>query len=137
MPLFGKNKETVINGVVGLVKNIRGMIDDKNFTDEERARFNIQIADSVAEFAKATLGENTERSKARRSISKVSVYFFYSLIVALLAMWKFDPLWYDASIELIIAFKLPTAFIMIMAFFFGGYYVNKFIGGGKTKKKSQ
>ena len=134
MKLFGKNKETVIQGAVGLVKDIRGMVDDKNFTDEERARFNTKIADSVAEFAKSTLSENTERSKARRLISIVSVYFFYFLIIALIVLWKFDSAWYDASLKLIIDFKLPIAFIMIMAFFFGGYYTNKFLGNKKETK---
>lgn len=136
MPLFGKNKTTVVNGVVTLVKDIRGMIDDSKFTDEERARFNIKLADSVADYAKSTLSENTERSKARRHISIVSLYFFYFLVVALLVLWKFDPEWFQASLDLIIEFKLPTAFIMIMAFFFGGYYVNKFLGG-KTSKENK
>ena len=135
MPLFGgKDKTTVVNGVVTLVKDIRGMIDDSKFTDEEKSRVEIKLADSVVDFAKATMSENTERSRARREISIVSVYFFYFLIIALLVLWKFDPLWYEAAKELIIEFKLATAFIMIMAFFFGGYYVNKFLGGNTPKE---
>ena len=136
MPLFGKNKTTVVNGVVTLVKDIRGMVDDSKFTNQEKSRFELSLADSVVDFAKATLSENTDRSKTRRQIAIVSVYFFYFLIIALLILWKLDPLWYKAAKELIIEFKLPTAFIMIMAFFFGGYYVNKFLGG-KTPKEDK
>jgi hypothetical protein len=136
MGLFGKDKSTVVKGAVDLVGNIRGMIDDSKFTAEEKARFNIQIADATAEYAKATLSENTERSKARRHIAIVSIYFFYFLVMTLLILWRFAPEWFEAAKQLIVEFKLPTAFIMIMAFFFGGYYLNKLpnINTGKNKK---
>ena len=132
MPLFGKNKETVVNGAVKLVGNIRGMIDDSKFTDEERSRYQMKLADSTTEFVKATLSESTERSRTRRSIAVVSIYYFYFLTSALVLLWKFDPDWYQAALDLVVQFKLPIAFIMIMAFFFGGYYLNKF--GSKQKE---
>ena len=103
------------------MKDIRGMVDDKNFTDEERARFNTKIADSLAEFANNSLSENTERSKARRSIAIVSIYFFYFLVIALIVLWKFDPLWFEAAKTIIIEFQLPFAFIAIIGFFFGAH----------------
>lgn len=136
MPLFGKNKSTVIEGAVKLVTDVRGMIDDKNFTAEEKSRVQIFLADATADFVKATLNENTERSKARRSLAIVSVYFFYFLVVVLLVLWKFDPLWHEAAKALIIEFKLPIAFIMIMAFFFGGYYLSK-LPSVNTKSKNK
>ena len=124
---LGKDKTTVVEGAVDLVKGIRGMIDDSKFTDEERARFNIQLADATAEFAKNTLSENTIRSQARRHIAVLSIYFFYGLFLLLAVLWKFDPEWFKATKDLATEFNFPIAFVMIMAFFFGGYYLNKFI----------
>lgn len=137
MPLFGKDKSKIVSGAVDLVTNIRGMVDDSTFTAQEKARFNLQIADATADFAKATLNENTERSKARRSLAIYSVVFFYILVVILLVLWKFDTEWFDAAKGLILEFKLPTAFIMIMAFFFGGYYLSKVPSiSNKSKNKT-
>lgn len=120
-----KNKTTVVEGVVGLVKNIRGMVDDSKFTDQEKSRFNMKMADAVADFAKATMGESTERSKARRNIAEVSIYFFYFLVIALIVLWKFDSAWFDAAVELIVSFQLPFAFIAIIGFFFGAHLMRE------------
>lgn len=138
MGIFGlgkKNKTTIVEGVVNLVTGVRGMIDDKNFTSEEKARFDSKTADASADFVKETLSENTERSKARRSVAIDTVRFYFALVIFLIISWKFDPLWFDAVKNLTIEFKLPMAFIMIMAFFFGGHYINKIWGGSKPKQQ--
>lgn len=137
MGLFGKNKETVVKGAVDLVKDIRGMVDDKNFTAEERSRYYAKMGDATAEFAKATMSENTIRSRARRHIAVLSIYFFYFLFLLLVGLWKFDPAWFVATKELAIEFKFPIAFIMIMAFFFGGYYLNKVIPDAKSRRSKK
>ena len=135
MGLLGKkNKTTIVEGVVNLISGVRGMIDDKNFTPEEKARFDKETAINAAGFVKDTLSENTERSKTRRSVAVDTVRFFFLLIIFEVVVWKIDPLWFEAVKGLIIDFKLPAAFIMIMAFFFGGYYLNKFTGIGKKDK---
>ena len=135
MGIFKKDKSTIVNGVVTLVKDIRGMVDDKQFTSEERSRYYMGLADATSEYAKATMSENTERSRTRRSIAEVSVYFFYFLTLLLIGLWRFDSAWFDATKALLIEFKYPTIIIMIMAFFFGGYYLNKFVPEDVLKKK--
>ena len=137
MGLFGKNKTTVVNGVVTLVKDIRGMVDDKQFTSEERSRYYMGLAYATTEFAKSTMSENTERSRTRRSIAEVSVYFFYFLTLLLIGLWRFDSAWFDATKALLIEFKYPAIILMIMAFFFGGYYLNKFVPQDILKKKDK
>jgi len=136
MGWLGKDRSTVIKGAVDLVSNVRGMIDDKNFTAEERARVDSQIANAAGKFAIDTLGESTERSIARRSLAVNTVYFFYFLSLLLIILWKFDQEWFIAAKDLIVEFKLPVAFLMVMAFFFGGYYVSKFAGKDKKNGNS-
>ncbi len=131
MGLFGKNKETVINGAVKLVGNIRGMIDDSTLTKEEAAKYNIKIADAAAKFATDTMNENTIRSITRRLLAVISVIYFYVLTLGLIIMGKYDNEWYLATKELIIEFRLPEAFIVIIAFFFGAHLIRSYQGGKK------
>ena len=53
----------------GLLTQVGGWIGHQQFTDEERAIHNKAMGDAVRGFAVATLGENTDRSKARRTIA--------------------------------------------------------------------
>jgi hypothetical protein len=128
MGIFGKDRTKVIEGGLKLVSNVTSMIDDSALTEQEKAG-------AVGQFVKDTLSENTARSKTRRSVALDTVRFFYALIVFLIISWKFDTLWFDAVKDLIIEFKLPVAFIMIMAFFFSGYYVSEGIKGWKQEKR--
>lgn len=138
MGIFGlgkNNKTTVVDGAVKLIGDVTGMIDDSKFKPEEKARFQIGMADATAEFVKATLSENTERSKARRHIAILSIYFFYFLFAVLVILWRFDSAWFEATKGLALSFKFPTVFIMIMAFFFGGYYLSKLPEITKRREK--
>lgn len=126
MKLFGKSKETVVKGAVDLVKDVRGMIDDSKFTAEERARYNIQVAEAAAQFAKDTMAENTERSRTRRSIAIGFVWFFCAVFVVIIVLWKFDPEWSAFVRSLAIDFKLPWAFIAVISFFFGAHLLRSY-----------
>jgi uncharacterized membrane protein (DUF485 family) len=125
MGFLGKDRTKVVEGTVKLVGDVTKMIDDSKLTTQEKA-------DATAQFVKDTLSENTERSKTRRSIAVETIRFFYLLIIFMIISWRFDPEWFNAVKALVIEFKLPIAFIMIMAFFFGGYYLN---GGIKEFRK--
>ena len=89
------------------------------FTKEERAKLNMTLADKVASFAEKTLSENTIRSKSRRLIAYV--------IILAWVLAAFLDIWID-NIDLTYLWKesaLKTAFIMVLAFFFGGYYMKQ------------
>jgi hypothetical protein len=97
-------------------------IDKLAFTQEERSDFNKMLADKTAEFYASSLSESTIRSKTRRFIAIaviVNVFLVFWLCVGLAFFGK------DISIILKLSegFSLSTAFIMVLAFFFGGYYL--------------
>ena len=133
MGLFGKDRTNVVEGVINIAKKVTSMIDDSKFTAEERARYGAKAADSLGEFVKETMSENTERSRARRNIAEWYLLYFLALFTFLIVSWKYDSKWFEAVKDLAIQFNLPVAFILVMTFFFGGYYLNKF-AGSKTKK---
>jgi len=102
-------------------------IDKLKFTKQEIAELNVKLADKVADFAEKTLSENTIRSKARRLISYVIIFAY---ILAVVVSYFSN----NAMIGYVVKDSaLKTAFIMVIAFFFGGYYMSK-LGIDKTKK---
>jgi uncharacterized membrane protein len=101
-------------------------IDNLGLTAQEKA-------DSVKEFVKETLSESTERSKARRDIAKFFIvnYFlvFWVAVVSAFINVEITKL----IIEIAAAFSLGYAFLAIIAFYFGGYYLGKYRYDKKKK----
>lgn len=121
-----KNVDNIVDGA------IKG-IDKLVFTNEEKAEFNKSMADAVVEFTKSTLGENTARSITRRYVAYSIVFVFLLLIIASGSVYLVDK---DYSIFLFdLAKSIFTMVMMILAFYFGGYYASKFIGSKREKKK--
>ena len=96
-------------------------IDKLAFTPQEKAVFNLKMAESMAGYAKDTLSESTTRSKTRRFIAifmiiNIMLIFWICVVLAFLDI--------DISfiLEITEKFKLGIVFITIIAFFFGGYY---------------
>ena len=101
-------------------------IDNLGLTQQEKS-------DSVKEFVKDTLSENTERSKARRAIAKFIIYNYFAVFwIALVAVF-IDIEATKLIIEIAGAFSLGYAFLAIIAFYFGGYYLGKAQKNSKRK----
>lgn len=90
-----------------------------------------EAADSTSEFVKDTLSENTERSKTRRFIAKAIVVNHLLLFWLCLAL-MYKGISIDNILSLAAEFKMGIAFLMVLAFFFGGYYLTQ--STKKTKK---
>ena len=104
-------------------KNVLGKLDDSFLTSQEKA-------DST-EFVRETLEENTERSKTRRSIAKMIIYnyfvvFWIVIITFFLNAFKIIEVNLNALIDIVVKLQIPFAFITVIAFFFGGYYLRKY-----------
>ena len=109
--------------------------DTLRFSNEERAEFNLKMADRLAEYAKDTLSENTIRSKARRHIALIVVYTFIVLLIAAIVLHFVDPEKSKFLIEIISGSPISTGFIMVLAFFFGGYYLKNVSFVNKKERK--
>lgn len=110
-------------------------IDKLSFSDQERATMNLGIADKIAEFAGNTLSENTERSKARRVIAYIIIG---NVVLLLWAVIILSFLGYNDAASFIqklaTDWQMHTAFIMVLAFFFGGYMMRNIPLKSKQKK---
>jgi hypothetical protein len=119
--------------VGNVVDSVISAGDKLVFTKEEKAEFNKEMADKLAQYTKDTLSENTIRSKARRFIAILiisnAVITFW--VCAYLQLRGIDP---KFILELFLGVFGSTSVVMVLAFFFGGYYA-KGISLVKDKKK--
>ena len=119
--MFGASKLNV-NNVFDKVSN---GIDKLAFTAQEKATYNKEAADALAQFTKDTLSESTDRSKTRRQIALIitAIYMLMAISCMVLAFINKDNA--KLLLDVSSALQLDTAFIMVLAFFFGGYYLKQ------------
>ena len=62
-----------------MASSVGGFIDEQSFTEEEKAKHNIAIAESMQKFVAATAGENTIRSQTRRhmALAVMATFLFW------------------------------------------------------------
>lgn len=125
MSILGKifTKPIDVNKAIDFVAK---SADNLNFTNQERAKLNAELAENLVKHVEATVDESTDRSVTRRYIAVVIITLYVCIAVAVLLLYAFGV---DAVakqiVEITNVLELDTAFIMILAFFFGGYYINK------------
>ena len=108
-------------------------IDNLGFTEQEKATFTKEMAEGLAKYTIETLGESSDRSKTRRDIAIMIVsLYLLTFIVALVMLLVFrDTNAVKMIIELANEMNLSIGFLMVLAFFFGGYYLQNLIGKKK------
>jgi len=122
------------NTVDKVIDNAARIADNLKFTEQERAKLNQEMSDSLAKHAEATLNENTDRSIARRYISVAMIALYVVVVVLVIVLNVIGKL--VLAQQVVSACKelyLDVAFVMILAFFFGGYYANSLINRTSTK----
>lgn len=115
----------------GLLSKAGGWLDGQQYTDQEKAEDSKELRKGVIAYAIASMGENSERSKARRDIAKmwIKVQLWLVMFCAIAAPWDMELAQFY--------FKLATASIMlggtgaIITFFFGSYLLTRH---NETKK---
>lgn len=116
-----KTADNVFDKDKGLIAQAGAFIGNQNFTTEEAAELNAGIVKSVNKHVEATLDENTDRSKARRTIATdwFKMVIFLIIIICMVA---------PANMELAeFYFTILTSGIVlavtsaITIFFFGSY----------------
>ena len=116
-----KTVDDVMDKDNGLLAQVGGWIGNMNLTEEEVMEHNGRTVDSVQEFVKATLSENTERSRTRRAIAVlwIKTQLGIVLMCCIAAPWKMELAEFY--------FKLATSTLMITVttaiciFFFGSH----------------
>lgn len=117
-----------------VVKQGMNGIDAVFFTNEEKAEYNKEMAGALAEYTKSTLSENTARSLTRRYIAVTIVAVFLLLVLTTVIFYPINTE-YSAFVYNLLKDTLATPFTLVLAFYFGGYYLNKMAPMREKKKK--
>ena len=123
--------DNVLDKKDGLLVRVGGWIDGQQHTEQEKAEDQKELRKGVIAYAVSSMGENSERSKARREIAKLWIKTQLGLILMCAICAPFNM----ALAEFY--FKLSTASVMlagtgaIITFFFGSYLLTRH---NETKK---
>lgn len=118
---FESTSKNVFDKDNGLIAQAGEFIGNQNFTHEESAELNVKIIDSVNRHVERTLDENTDRSKARRSIAVgwFKLVVFLVLLVVVTAFYDMELAGFFLSLlSTGVVFSVTTA---VTIFFFGSY----------------
>ena len=119
--LFGspKTMDDIFDKDTGHLAKIGGWIGNQQFTDQEQATMNANMAKAVQNFAIATLSENTDRSKARREIAVFTIKFYLLIIFIAGMVYPFNPEWSAIWVTLTTSWGLGLLVQGVAMFFFG------------------
>ena len=108
-------------------------IDNLGFTEQEKATFTKEMAEGLAKYTIETLGASSDRSKTRRDIAImiVSLYLLTFIVALVMLLTSKDLTSVKMIIELANEMNLSIGFLMVLAFFFGGYYLQNLMGKKK------
>jgi len=122
------------NTVDKVIDNAARIADNLKFTEQERAKLNQELSDSLAKHAEATMNENTDRSITRRYISVAMIALYVVVVVLVIILNVIGKL--VLAQQVVSTCKelyLDVAFVMILAFFYGGYYASGLINRTTSK----
>lgn len=108
-----------------------GALDRINFSNQERADYNLKLAEALAEYTQKTLDESSDKSITRRYIAVLFIAIYMAIVIGTIIMAAIDLELAKSVIDIADNYYLTTAFIMVLAFFYGGYYISGIV---KQKK---
>lgn len=130
-----KAADNILDKDNGLIAQAGSWIGNQNYTEQEKANDQKELAKGVIEFAKSTLSENTQRSKARREIATRWIEMQINLIYFCVLCAIFDL---DELLAKITVFALSDIVTWgtgaIFVFFFGSYGIARYNETKNTKQ---
>jgi len=124
-----KTSDNILDKDNGLFAQVGSWIGNLSLTKEDVIEFNAKTVISVQAFVKATLGENTERSKARRAIAILWIKAELGIILmaCIAAPWRMDLAEFYFKVAGTGVMLAGTMAVII--FFFGSHGIAKYQAG--------
>jgi len=127
--VFGAPKltEDIFDKEAGLISKAGGFINNLHYSDAEKVIDKIEIGKSVTNFVKATLGENTIKSKTRRSLAvgwiELQVFLILVTAVCVPISDKLYNRFYNLATCRIMFWGTTT----VLVYFFGSYGYDTYV----------
>lgn len=127
--LFSNSKTTndIFDKDNGHLAKFGEWVGNINYTEEEKAEF-------THKFVIDTLGENTERSKARREISRLVIRLWCAIIAGAAIVYPWNPSWSGLLFTLATSGPMMGIVGAISLFFFGTHMMRASKYGNKDGK---
>jgi len=101
------------------VKEVAEFIDNRKFTEEERAKYVLDVAPHYAQFMDGTLKESTQRSRTRRHLAIMVIRNWLAMLWVSIFAWLWKPDWSGFILTIALSTALITLVLGIGAFFWG------------------
>lgn len=121
--LTPKTIETAAKAGKNITDGIVNGIDAIWLTEEEKIQYKQKGTETILKFWELTAKENTEQSKARRELAKMTFLVFFLFLISSAVVWKFDP---EYS-EILLRYADMLTFIVssIAVIYFGPHQISK------------
>lgn len=133
-----KMTEDIFDKDAGLLVKAGGFMNKLHYSEEEKAIDNREQGKAATEFVKATLGENTEKSRTRRQLAVMWIKVQLYLVLITVICIPLSVVFPEKGKEIFtMMYKITTSGLMmlgtgvVMTYFFGSYGWGTYIKGGK------
>lgn len=120
-----KTAETAAEAGKSIVDGLVSGIDAVFYTDEEKAQARQKGSETILKFWEAIARENTEQSKARRMLAKMTFQVFFFFLLAAAVVYRFDAEY--AKFLLALAGKIMFLVSAIGVIYFGPHQLQKIV----------
>ena len=116
-----KAADDILDKDKGLLAQVGNWVGNMNLTQEEVIEFNKKTVTDVQGFVKATLSENTERSKTRRSVAVLWITLQAGMLLMGCVAAPFDMLLAEFYMNIATSTLMVSVTTAICIFFFGSH----------------
>ena len=120
-----KKVETATEVGKSIVDGLISEIDAIAYTDEEKAEAHQKGTETILIFWEVISRENTEQSKVKRILAKMTFQVFFFFLLAAAVVYKLDPEY--AKFLLILAGKIMFLVSAIGVIYFGPHQLQKIV----------
>lgn len=123
--IFGAGQDGT-NNVMKAATGIGKFIDEQNFTDEEKAKYNAELIPVFQQYMDSTTKENTQRSLTRRSLAIWIIRTWIFLIIASIVAHVFDYPEAAKYIWDVVTYSTMDYLVLgVGGFFFGAHIIRQ------------
>ena len=120
--VFGGGQDGT-NNVMTVAKGIGGWIDEQQFTEEEKSKFNAEMIVHYSKYMESTVTENTQRSRTRRDIAVWVIRTEIFFLITSAVLFRIDAELAEYIYKLATTSPMDYLVLGIGAFFFGAHLV--------------
>jgi len=133
--ILGTPNDKSIDLVGDTVRGVGTWIDERNFTEEEKSKVNMELAVKYANFLDTTMQENTERSKTRRSLAIWIIRLEAMFLIMSALTYKIDATWSEYWYKIAVDSAWGLLTLGVGSFFFGVHMLRAMAGDKQSNGK--